>query len=127
LEYKKVLEMKKIISKILAISAFAFIMLMPGACTKDLLDQQPTTELGSASFWRTEADATTALMGAYADIRPFSTAIIISMVMANLSGPAVPAQPTVTFSGVMPIMVEITTQVAMAQVSINTIVISMAV
>lgn len=62
--------MKKIISRILVISVFAIAMLLPGACTKDLLDQQPTTELGAAAFWKTEADATTALMGAYADIRP---------------------------------------------------------
>src|SRR5690606_3765952 len=40
------------------------------SCVDDLLDQQPTTELGAAAFWKTEADATTALMGAYADIRP---------------------------------------------------------
>ena len=62
--------MKKILTNILAISAFATLMLLPGACTKDLLDQQPTTELGSAAFWKTEADATTALMGAYSSIRP---------------------------------------------------------
>lgn len=40
------------------------------SCVDDLLDQQPTTELGAAAFWKTEADATTALMGAYSDIRP---------------------------------------------------------
>lgn len=40
------------------------------SCTKDLLHREPTTELGTASFWKTEADATYALMGAYADIRP---------------------------------------------------------
>ncbi|MFZ5429208.1 MAG: RagB/SusD family nutrient uptake outer membrane protein [Bacteroidota bacterium] len=62
--------MKKILSNILAISAFAILMLLPGACTKDLLDQPPTTELGAAAFWKTEADATTALMGAYSSIRP---------------------------------------------------------
>jgi starch-binding outer membrane protein, SusD/RagB family len=62
--------MKNIISRILVIAAFAIALLLPGACTKDLLDQQPTTELGAAAFWKTEADATTALMGAYADIRP---------------------------------------------------------
>lgn len=62
--------MKKIISNIFTISALAILMLLPGACTDDLLDQQPTTELGSAAFWKTEADATTALMGAYSSIRP---------------------------------------------------------
>ncbi|SHN40541.1 RagB/SusD family nutrient uptake outer membrane protein [Chitinophaga sp. CF418] len=40
------------------------------SCMKDLLNREPTTELGTASFWKTEADATYALMGAYADIRP---------------------------------------------------------
>jgi len=49
---------------------FICILLFAGACTKDLLKQQPTTELGANSFWKTEADATYALMGAYADIRP---------------------------------------------------------
>lgn len=62
--------MKKIISNTFAISAFAILILMSGACTDDLLDQQPTTEMDAAAFWKTEADATTALMGAYADIRP---------------------------------------------------------
>jgi hypothetical protein len=46
------------------------ILLFAGACTKDLLKQQPTTELSTNSFWKTDADATYALMGAYADIRP---------------------------------------------------------
>lgn len=53
--------------KIYTIAALA---LMLGACTRDLLNQQPTTELGSSAFWKTDADATSALMGAYADIRP---------------------------------------------------------
>jgi hypothetical protein len=48
----------------------AGMTLFPTACTEDLLDQQPTTELGSSAFWQTEADATTALMGAYAAVRP---------------------------------------------------------
>jgi len=62
--------MKKTISNILAISVFAVMLLLPASCTKDLLDQEPTTELGSAAFWKTEADATTALMGAYSSVRP---------------------------------------------------------
>ena len=49
---------------------FTCIILFTVSCTKDLLKQQPTTELGASSFWKTEADATFALMGAYADIRP---------------------------------------------------------
>lgn len=40
------------------------------SCVNDLLNQEPTTELGANAFWKTEADATYALMGAYADIRP---------------------------------------------------------
>ncbi|MGV3503702.1 MAG: RagB/SusD family nutrient uptake outer membrane protein [Adhaeribacter sp.] len=40
------------------------------ACQDDLLDQQPTTELGSAAFWKTEEDATFALHGAYSAVRP---------------------------------------------------------
>jgi starch-binding outer membrane protein, SusD/RagB family len=64
------MEMKKTISNILAISVFAMMLLLPASCSKDLLDQEPTTELGSAAFWKTEADATTALMGAYSSVRP---------------------------------------------------------
>lgn len=45
-------------------------MLFPTSCTEDLLDQQPTVNLGASAFWKTEADATTALMGAYHSIRP---------------------------------------------------------
>ncbi|THU34180.1 RagB/SusD family nutrient uptake outer membrane protein [Niastella caeni] len=45
-------------------------MLLQTACRKDLLNQDPTTELATAQFWKTEADATYALMGAYASIRP---------------------------------------------------------
>lgn len=57
--------MKKIISEILKATALAVLMLLPGSCTKDLLDQQPTTEVGASVFWKTENDATTALLGAY--------------------------------------------------------------
>ena len=41
-----------------------------GACRKNLLDQAPTTEIPVSSFWKSEADATYALMGAYASVRP---------------------------------------------------------
>lgn len=61
--------MKKIKSRILIV-VFAVGMLLPGSCTKDLLDLEPTTQLGANAFWKTEADATTALMGAYASVRP---------------------------------------------------------
>lgn len=62
--------MKGIISKIFVFSAIAGLTFFNSACTKNLLDQNPTVDLGSASFWKTEADATTALMGAYAAVRP---------------------------------------------------------
>lgn len=62
--------MKNISSKILVFSLIVGLTLFNSSCTKDLLDQVPTTELGAAQFWQTEADATTALMGAYAAVRP---------------------------------------------------------
>jgi hypothetical protein len=39
------------------------------SCKKDLLDQKSTTGLPSAIYWQTEADATSALMGAYSSFR----------------------------------------------------------
>ncbi|GAB2788257.1 RagB/SusD family nutrient uptake outer membrane protein [Rhabdobacter roseus] len=45
-------------------------MLGASSCQEDLLEQAPTTELGTNAFWKTEADATFALMGAYSSIRP---------------------------------------------------------
>lgn len=63
--------MKKLqISKILVIAALGSMLVLPVSCRKDLLDQEPTTELGSDAFWKTEADATYGLMGAYAAVRP---------------------------------------------------------
>lgn len=56
--------------KIFAIPVLAGIMIFIGSCTKDLLDQEPTTEMGANAFWQTEADATTALYGAYSAVRP---------------------------------------------------------
>jgi len=47
----------------------AGVMLFPSSCKKDLLDQTPTTELAGDQFWKTEADATIALMSAYAAAR----------------------------------------------------------
>lgn len=54
---------------------FIFILLagtliIDSSCTKNLLNQEPTTELAAQDFWKTEADATYALMGAYAAVRP---------------------------------------------------------
>lgn len=47
----------------------AIIILLCFSCNDDFLNRQPTTELGAAAFWQTTDDATTALMGAYADVR----------------------------------------------------------
>jgi starch-binding outer membrane protein, SusD/RagB family len=62
--------MKKVTIKYLVLSAFAALTFFTDSCTKDLLKQDPTVDMGSASFWKTETDATTALMGAYSSIRP---------------------------------------------------------
>lgn len=45
------------------------IMLMHVSCKKELLDQTPTGLLDASVFWKTEADATIALMSAYAAAR----------------------------------------------------------
>jgi hypothetical protein len=45
------------------------VMVFQTSCTKDILDQTPTTELAADQFWKTEADATIALMSAYAAAR----------------------------------------------------------
>lgn len=60
--------MKKINSKILYIAVFVAASMV--ACTKDLLDRESTTEVPEQNFWKTEADATYALMGAYSAVRP---------------------------------------------------------
>lgn len=62
---KKIKRLYRDIKKIVAI----IILLTCFSCKDDFLNQQPTTELGSAAFWQTTQDATTALMGAYADVR----------------------------------------------------------
>jgi hypothetical protein len=62
--------MKKITVKSLIISVITGIVFFCGSCTKDLLDQNPTVDVYADAFWKTEADATTALMGAYSAIRP---------------------------------------------------------
>lgn len=49
--------------------ALAGMAMFSTGCVKNLLDQVPTTELPYDQFWKTEADATTAMMGAYADVR----------------------------------------------------------
>jgi starch-binding outer membrane protein, SusD/RagB family len=62
--------MKKITSIILVLYIVAFISLFSPSCKKDLLEQQPTTELDASAFWVTESDALVALMGLYSSIRP---------------------------------------------------------
>jgi starch-binding outer membrane protein, SusD/RagB family len=62
--------MKKYIFNLSVIAVLAGLIFLPAACTEDLLDQPHTTELPTDAFWATEGDATTALMGAYANVRP---------------------------------------------------------
>ena len=62
--------MKKTISKIVSVSALAVVLTIASSCTTDLLELEPTTELGANVFWKTEDDATFALQGAYSSIRP---------------------------------------------------------
>jgi hypothetical protein len=62
--------MKKYNLNIAVMSIVTGAALFIGSCTKDLLDQSPTTQMDAGAFWKTEADATIALMGAYADVRP---------------------------------------------------------
>ena len=57
-------------AKAAAAIALAGLVMGLGACRKNLLEQTPTTDLAAAVFWKTETDATYALMGAYASIRP---------------------------------------------------------
>ncbi|MFL5740161.1 MAG: RagB/SusD family nutrient uptake outer membrane protein [Flavisolibacter sp.] len=63
--------MKKINRR--SIILFASVLtgwMIQSSCRKDLLQQDPTTDLAATAFWKTEADATSALMGAYASVRP---------------------------------------------------------
>lgn len=53
-----------------AILIIGICLLIQMSCKKDLLDQEPTTELPANAFWKTEADALAGLMGAYAATRP---------------------------------------------------------
>jgi len=63
--------MKKVkaTSKIFILVTVAVMMIL-SSCRKNLLDRDPTTELPADQFWKTEADATYALMGLYAATRP---------------------------------------------------------
>ena len=62
--------MKKITFKIVVVSLFMGLTLLINSCTKNLLDQEPTTNMNADAFWLTESDATIALMGAYSSVRP---------------------------------------------------------
>ena len=61
--------MKKI-KLISAISIIAISLVFQYSCKKNLLDQEPTTEIAANVFWKTDADALSGLMGAYAAARP---------------------------------------------------------
>lgn len=62
--------MKQKTVRIYFVGVLCLFVLFTSGCVKDLLNREPTTELSDAAFWKTEGDATYALMGAYADIRP---------------------------------------------------------
>jgi len=63
--------MKKVTihSTILVMAVLSCTLLLP-SCRRDLLKQDPTTEVLATEFWQTESDAMVALMGAYAAARP---------------------------------------------------------
>jgi hypothetical protein len=56
-------------SKTIWLLLFAFVLTVPTSCKKDLLERVPTGELAAENFWKTDADATIALMSAYAASR----------------------------------------------------------
>src|SRR5690606_886424 len=49
--------------------AMAMLMAL-SSCRKDLLEQSPTSDVNSDTFWSSEDDALSALMGAYSSFRP---------------------------------------------------------
>ncbi|MEY2834441.1 MAG: hypothetical protein RLZZ557_103, partial [Bacteroidota bacterium] len=57
------------ISKLTMALLLAGMLTVPASCKKELLEQVPTGELASENFWKTDADATIALMSAYAAAR----------------------------------------------------------
>ncbi|MEO5995893.1 MAG: RagB/SusD family nutrient uptake outer membrane protein [Chitinophagaceae bacterium] len=57
-------------SKIWIIAVLTAMVIVPGSCKKSLLMQEPTTDLAAGDFLKTEADASYALNGAYAAVRP---------------------------------------------------------
>ena len=64
------MDMKKFNSKIIVAALLSGLMFIANSCVDNLLEQEPTTELAANVFWKTEADATFALQGAYSSIRP---------------------------------------------------------
>jgi hypothetical protein len=56
-------------SKITWVLLVASMLTIPMSCKKDLLERVPTGELAAENFWKTDADATIALMSAYAASR----------------------------------------------------------
>ncbi|MBS1605380.1 MAG: RagB/SusD family nutrient uptake outer membrane protein [Bacteroidetes bacterium] len=60
----------KIISPLVTLALLAVCGILPVACHKNLLNQPATTQPSPATFWKTEQDATEALQGLYASIRP---------------------------------------------------------
>ena len=56
-------------SKTIWLLLLAFVLTVPTSCKKDLLERVPTGELAAENFWKTDADATIALMSAYAATR----------------------------------------------------------
>jgi len=60
----------KVIYPAFVITALALCLILPVSCRKNLLDQNPTTQPSPATFWKTESDASSALYGLYAAIRP---------------------------------------------------------
>lgn len=61
--------MKNIKLKLYFVPLMVGIMLSSISCDSNLLDQEPTTQLGTNSFWKTPSDALYAITGVYADIR----------------------------------------------------------
>jgi len=60
----------KLIYSALPLTALVLCMILPVSCRKGLLDQTPTTNPSPSTFWKTESDATSGLLGLYAAIRP---------------------------------------------------------
>ncbi|HMH21409.1 MAG TPA: RagB/SusD family nutrient uptake outer membrane protein [Puia sp.] len=60
----------KLIYSVFSITALAFCIMLASSCRKNLLDQTPTTNPSPSTFWKTESDATSGLLGLYSSIRP---------------------------------------------------------